>query len=145
MPVKHSTCGADHFFSPISNRVRRRVRLWSALLELAWDPSTQEHGGRKHDAGVQGSGAVQADKKKSSRSNVNSSKRDLGLARRAAVAVLDGGRWDPQKNRELVVMQVTRFASGCLTYDREVSPFFDMGSVVGMAISNPLFGIENIY
>lgn len=91
----------------VSNGLRRRARLWSTLLELAWEPSTQEQGGRKHDPGVQSNGAGKADNyMNSSKSRMKSNKRDLRLARRAAVAVLDGGKWDPQKNRELVVMQV---------------------------------------
>lgn len=39
-------------------------------------------------------------------SHTNSIGKDIELARRAAVAVLESGPWSPEKNRELVVLQV---------------------------------------
>lgn len=50
-------------------------------------------------------------------SNTNSVGRDIELARRAAVAVLKSGPWSPEKNRELVVLQVMR-TRGTISRDR---------------------------
>lgn len=69
---------------------------------------------KKHAVSTRGGGASGKD---SDTKNLSSSRpsdvdgsngirRDLELARRAAVAVLDGGLWNPQENRELVIMQV---------------------------------------
>ncbi|CAM9443819.1 unnamed protein product, partial [Ectocarpus sp. 12 AP-2014] len=56
----------------------------------------------------QGSGKEKA--KNRGMSAINASRpdgdaRDVGLARKAAVAVLRSGPWSPEKNRELLVLQ----------------------------------------
>lgn len=54
-------------------------------------------------------GLPQGALKKSVKLSVSTSShgnRDVGLARRAAVAVLGSGPWSPEKNRELVMLQV---------------------------------------
>eukprot|EP00903_Cladosiphon_okamuranus_P014428 g13389.t1 len=105
---------------------KRLARLWFALLELAWDqeqinPSIQQQkqrGGASN--GRRGS------------STLKDGGRSVELARKAAVAVLRSGPWSPDRNRELVVLQVrAQFILG-ETYVEELrlaeTPTFPAGS-----------------
>lgn len=86
---------------PIIKRDHYRLaRLWFALLELAWDheqgnPPTHPQKQRGGDSnGRRGSPTP------------DDGGRSIELARKAAVAVLRSGPWSPDRNRELVVLQV---------------------------------------
>ncbi|CAN0153578.1 unnamed protein product, partial [Ectocarpus sp. 12 AP-2014] len=75
---------------------KRLVRIWFALLELAWDQSHTQQGSGKKKARNEGISATNA-----SRPDGDA----VGLARKAAVAVLRSGPWSLEKNRELLVLQ----------------------------------------
>lgn len=102
----------------------RFVRIWFALLELAWDQSQTQQGSGKKNARKGGMSAPNA-------SRPNGDARDFGLARKAAVAVLLSGPWSPEKNREMLVLQVCKGNGFCFlpTPMRQSNMFSDGGEI----------------
>lgn len=120
-PVERSGYVRPHL--PLAPRTgaidaHRRTRLWGELLELAWE---EQRGPRRRgpEATLQLShirddslgrgrshGRYTAMEEDGKISSISGGRRDIGLVRRAAVAVLPGGAWDPEEDRELVVLQV---------------------------------------
>lgn len=93
------------FFFSVS--LSRLVRLWFGLLELAWDPpnstNKNQHQSERTSTGKKKNGKNNASSRLAS---TDEDGRDVSLARKAAVAVLQSGPWSPDRNRELLVLQV---------------------------------------
>ncbi|CAB1101364.1 unnamed protein product [Ectocarpus sp. CCAP 1310/34] len=109
---------------------KRLVRIWFALLELAWDQSQTQQGSGNKKARNGGMSATNA-------SSSDGDARDVGLARKAAVAVLRSGPWSPEKNRELLVLQAQLMLGETFVEELRLAHTVELGTDSPANLSRP--------